>query len=44
MATESYAPYHAECPDCMEKIPEYACVGDECLNCGHIFTVGDLDE
>lgn len=27
-----------ECPDCCEPIPDEAEEGEECENCGHVFT------
>lgn len=27
-----------ECPDCGEPIPDTAVEGDECVNCGHVFS------
>ena len=31
------------CPDCGEEINPTAVKGDECDNCGHVFTWGDVD-
>lgn len=33
---ESYE--KAECPDCGNPIAEWVVGGDECINCGHVFT------
>jgi hypothetical protein len=35
---------NGECPDCGDDIADYAGKGDECDNCGHVFTWGPDDD
>jgi DNA-directed RNA polymerase subunit RPC12/RpoP len=32
------------CPDCGEDIPDYADEGEECTNCGHVFSIERADD
>lgn len=29
---------NGQCPDCFEDIPSMAIEGEECYNCGHVFS------
>jgi adenine-specific DNA methylase len=35
---------HGLCPDCSEEIPKNATVGEECSNCGHVWSHDKLND